>query len=155
MVTTQYASPLGKILLAGENGALCGAWFEGQKYYPADIGADGCDPVFPDAVKWLDDYFAGVVREPDFPLAPKGTAFQKKVWKELQSIPYGKTVTYGALAEKIGCRSARAVGGAVGRNPASVIIPCHRVVGSDGGLTGYAGGVERKIFLLKLENAIG
>ena len=103
---------------------------------------------------WLSLYFEGKI--PDFlpPLNPKGTEFQKQVWEALLQIPYGETNTYGALAKKLGCKSAQAVGGAVGRNPISVLIPCHRVVGAGGKLTGYAGGVEKKEFLLQLESGL-
>ena len=110
-------------------------------------------PVFDEAVKWLDLYFGGVI--PDFTpkRSPRGTGFQRRVWDVLLTIPYGQTVSYGEIAGKLGCRSAQAVGGAVGRNPISLIIPCHRVLGADGGLTGYAGGVDKKRSLLELERA--
>ena len=156
--TDYYASPLGKILLASDGESLTGAWFEGQKYYAATI----CDEVveYPDfpffrAVnKWLDAYFS--LKKPDIddlPLAPDGGDFRQSVWRVLCEIPYGKVMTYGEIAGKVGCKSAQAIGGAVGHNPISVIIPCHRVVGVNGSLTGYAGGVDRKLKLLALENA--
>lgn len=160
--TSAYRSPLGDILLAGDENALTGLWFEGAKYYAR--GLEICrtereTPVLIAAKHWLDVYFSG--REPDFmpPLQLTGTPFERSVWKILQTIPYGTTVTYGEIsgqiAEKRGLDrlSAQAVGGAVGRNPISVLIPCHRVVGSDGSLKGYAGGVDKKAALLRLEGA--
>ena len=159
MKTANVPSPLGEILLAAEGGALCGLWFVGQKYEGAGLpdetapGPVSADPALEKAAEWLKRYFAGENPEIDFPLEPKGTAFQRRVWEGLRQIPYGGTSSYGLLAEKLGCRSARAVGAAVGRNPISILIPCHRVLGSDGKLTGYAGGLERKQALLKLEGA--
>ena len=158
--TFHYASPLGGLTLAATERALTGLWFDGQKYFAAglDPAAETRPlPIFDEAARWLDAYFAG--REPGFtpPLAPRGTDFQKAVWNLLLKIPYGETTTYGALARELAAKrglshfSAQAVGGAVGRNPISLIIPCHRVVGSSGSLTGYAGGVERKLRLLTLE----
>ena len=159
MKTAIVPSTLGEIILAAEGGALCGLWFVGQKYEGAGLtegsapGPVSADPALEKAAEWLERYFAGENPEIDFPLAPRGTAFQRRVWEALTQIPYGGTSSYGALAEQLGCRSARAVGAAVGRNPISVIIPYHRVLGSDGKLTGYAGGLERKRALLKLEGA--
>ena len=151
-----YESPLGRILLCAHEGALIGLWFEGQKYERAGCKglageAETDKAVLRSAREWLDAYFAG--ERPRFAgiLAPRGTAFQQRVWGELQKIPYGETISYGALAERLLCGSARAVGAAVGRNPISLLIPCHRVLGADGKLTGYAGGLERKARLLKLE----
>ena len=141
--TTIWQSPLGGILLAEEDGALCGLWFRGQKYEGAGLPAG--------IVRWLTRYFAQERPERDFPLAPKGTAFQKRVWRALEEIPMGETRSYGEIAAQLGCASARAVGAAVGRNPISLIIPCHRVLGADGSLTGYAGGRDRKRALLRLE----
>lgn len=158
--TNCYVSPLGRVLLAADKAGLTGLWFEGQKYFARGLETgheEKNTPVF-DAVKhWLDLYFSG--QRPDFtpPLRLRGTEFQRTVWKLLQDIPYGETTSYGALAlcaaEKSRAVqfSARAVGGAVGRNPISILIPCHRVVGANGSLTGYAGGIERKIWLLRLE----
>ena len=148
--TRLYRSPLGDILLAAENNSITGCWFVGQKHFPAHLPAANSDsPVLLQAEHWLDVYFSG--QDPDFlpPLAPKGTVFQLRVWSELSKIPYGMTVTYGQLLPG----NARAVGNAVGRNPISLFIPCHRVVGQNGSLTGYAGGLERKQFLLKLEQS--
>ena len=154
-----YDSPLGGVTLAGDGIALTGLWFDGQKYFAETLSADheARDlPVFREAVLWLDCWFGGTV--PDFtpPLAPRGTAFRKAVWEILLTVPCGRTVTYGEiagiLARRTGVRtSARAVGNAVGHNPILLIVPCHRVVGAGGSLTGYAGGIERKKLLLKME----
>lgn len=156
MVSALYASPLGEIVLAAEGAALTGLWFDGQQHFPLALPAPGefaASPVLEAAARWLDLYFAG--QKPDFcpSLAPEGTPFQRKVWERLRAIPYGETMTYGALAAALGS-SARAVGGAVARNPISLVIPCHRVLGAGGALTGYAGGIERKEYLLRLEHAI-
>lgn len=153
--TTWFPSPLGRILLASDGTGLTGLWFEGQKYFARGLETvheEKNAPVFDAVKRWLDLYFSGV--RPDFtpPLRLIGTPFQRTVWKRLQAVPYGQTTSYGELALAVGT-SSRAVGGAVGRNPISIIIPCHRVVGANGGLTGYAGGIERKIRLLKLEGA--
>lgn len=156
----RYVSPLGKLLLSANGTGLTGLWFEGQKYFARTLEADraeGCLPVLDRARRWLDVYFSG--RDPGAvpPLCPAGTPFQKEVWALLSAIPYGRTVTYGELARSLAQRgglprfSAQAVGGAVGKNPVSILIPCHRVVGSDGSLTGYAGGVDKKRALLALE----
>ena len=152
-LVSRYASPLGEIVLAAEGDALIGLWFSGQAHFGAGLrGAeDGDCVVLREAKAWLDDYFAGKAPETLPKLRPRGTEFQKKVWAELLKIPRGETATYGSLAEKLGSH-ARAVGGAVGRNPISIMIPCHRVVGKDGSLTGYAGGTERKAALLKIES---
>ena len=161
--TAFYASPMGKIgLSADEHGALTGLWFVGQKYAPLpeqnDMGGTP-PPVLQKAARWLDAYFAGENPPIDFPLAPQGSAFQREVWALLQAIPYGKTVTYGQLAKQLQARrggaivAAQAVGGAVGRNKIALIIPCHRVVGAHGALTGYAGGIVRKAQLLQMEQA--
>ena len=152
---TVYPSPLGPLTLASDGHALTGLWLQGQKYFGGDVSLweEKADvPVFDAAFHWLDDYFAGEQPDPEeLPLAPAGTDFRQAVWRELLQIPYGETLTYGELAARIGCASARAVGGAVGRNPISIIIPCHRVLGADGSLTGYAGGTECKRWLLAHE----
>ena len=159
---SHYISPLGDILLAADQNCLTGLWFEGQKYFALHLDKEREEkeiPVFEKTKEWLDIYFSG--KEPDFtvPLRFIGTDFQKEVWKILCSIPYGQTMTYGEiagkLAEKRGKKSmsAQAVGGAVGHNRISILVPCHRVVGSDGSLTGYAGGIEKKVKLLTLEKA--
>ncbi len=151
--THPYSSPLGELLLASDGESLTGLWFQGQAHFPADLKAQPkALPVFADAQRWLDCYFHG--QEPDFlpPLRLEGTAFQKEVWALLLTIPYGETLTYSQLAAKLGRpMSAQAVGGGVGRNPISILVPCHRVVGANGKLTGYAGGLDRKIALLTLE----
>ncbi len=151
---------MGPLLLAADEQGLTGLWFEGQKHWPDKLFADSIEgemPIFDETRRWLDIYFSG--QEPDFwpPLAPQGTAFQQSVWRLLTAIPYGHTTTYAALAKTLAAQmgresmSAQAVGQAVGRNPISVLIPCHRVIGSNGRLTGYAGGLERKLALLRLE----
>ena len=153
---THYASPLGPILLAADETGLTGLWFEGQKYFPSFLGVDYQEketPILTETVRWLDVYFSG--KDPGFlpPLHPQGSPFRQAVWNILLTIPRGQTMTYGEIARRLGVRSAQAVGGAVGHNPISILIPCHRVVGSDGSLTGYAGGLDRKTRLLQLEGA--
>lgn len=160
--TCRYDSPLGAVLLAADEAGLTGVWFDGQKYFAAGLDEKCAQkelPVFDRAKRWLDIYFSG--KKPDFkvPLHFTGTPFQIEVWEILCSIPYGQTRTYGQIAQTLAqkrglpCLSAQAVGGAVGHNKISIIVPCHRVVGSSGSLTGYAGGIHKKISLLKLENA--
>ena len=162
--STTCSSPIGTITLASHNDSLVGLWTQGQKYHGdtiPEIMIENKDvPVFSTAIKWLDRYFAG--ERPDIgelPLAPIGGEFRQSVWKILCGIPYGKTAAYGDIAgEIIGmtgkkAMSNRAVGGAVGHNPISIIIPCHRVVGANGSLTGYSGGIWMKIKLLELEGA--
>lgn len=162
--TTEYRSPLGTLTLAGRDGALTGLWLAGQKYFGggAPLGPRGDLPVFDQARQWLDRYFAGERPNPaELSLAPQGSAFRQTVWKLLLEIPYGQVTTYGALARALSARlkdapvSPRAVGGAVGHNPISIIIPCHRVVGARGTPTGYAGGLDRKIWLLEHEGISG
>jgi len=160
--TAAYTSPLGEIMLAGEGDSLTGLWFQGQKYFCRTLGrehAPGEPPVFEAVRRWLDAYFSGKEPPSPPPLRPEGTAFQKEVWALLTAIPYGTTTTYGGLARRLSeagrPASPRAVGSAVGRNPISILIPCHRVVGADGSLTGYAGGVDKKTALLTLEGAMG
>lgn len=161
-VTEHYTSPLGEILLAADERGLTGLWLEGQKYCAASLPAEHEErrtSILAEATRWLDVYFSG--QEPDFlpPLHPIGSAFRQAVWELLLQIPYGRTTTYGALARQLAERgglprmSAQAVGGAVGHNQISIIIPCHRVVGTNGSLTGYAGGLDKKIKLLELERA--
>lgn len=160
--TSTYQSPLGDILLAADEIGLTGLWFEGEKYYAWRLDEEHEAkeiPVLLEMKRWLDIYFFG--KEPDFkpPIHIVGTEFQKEVWEILCTIPYGETTTYGEIAAKIAINrgltrmSAQAVGGAVGHNELSIIIPCHRVVGANGSLTGYAGGIDKKIALLKLEGA--
>ena len=155
--TAHYTSPLGGITLASDGMTLTGLYFDGERDFPDLSAAHKKDlPVFGEAMHGLDLYFAG--KEPDVSpaLNPTGTAFQQAVWEILRTIPYGGTTTYGAIAKRLekvtGKRmSAQAVGGAVGRNPISILIPCHRVIGADGSLTGYAGGLDKKEYLLGLE----
>lgn len=154
--TAHYDSPLGGIMLASNGRVLTGLWFDGQMHFGSTLGTPASSPaelpIFSETRRWLDIYFSG--HKPNFTpsLLLQGTAFHKHVWVALLSIPYGQTVTYGELARRLGCRSAQAVGGAVGRNPISIIVPCHRVVGANGSLTGYAGGLDRKRALLELEH---
>lgn len=153
-----YQSDLGEIeILANEKGLL-GCYFLGQKYfeygYEREKIIEERSDFLDEGKDWLDDYFAGKKPDPSrLTIAPCGTAFQRKVWKVLAQIPYGETMTYGDIAKHINCASAQAVGGSVGKNPLSIIIPCHRVLGSKGQLTGYAGGIERKRWLLEHEIA--
>ncbi len=158
--THHYESPLGGITLASDGIALTGLWFDGQKYFADTLDAlheEKDLPIFQQTGTWLDCYFSG--RVPNFTpdLHPKGTAFRRAVWEILLTIPYGRVMTYGEIAALLAARrggvrtSARAVGNAVGHNPISLIIPCHRAVGAGGALTGYAGGLERKARLLAME----
>lgn len=162
LYSTHYSSPLGSIMLASDGDNLVGLWLEGQKYFAATVAEELTErpdlPVFAATQHWLDRYFTG--QRPaisDVPLAPEGGAFRKAVWDILCEIPYGKVTTYGEIAKKMAAQmnkvnmSAQAVGGAVGHNPISIIIPCHRVVGANGSLTGYAGGIDKKVKLLELE----
>lgn len=144
---TIYHSPLGPIVLEGCGGRLTGLRFEAKNIAPTGEG----EAMLDEARRWLERYFDGGNPEGIPPLRLEGTPFQQRVWQELMHIPYGRTVSYGQLAERIGCRSAQAVGGAVGRNPVAIIVPCHRVVGADGTLTGFAYGLERKRWLLTHE----
>lgn len=166
--TTLYSSPLGGILLAGTDSHLTGLWFKDQKYVMANLPADSVhiDKKHPlpyalsESIRWLDIYFAG--KNPKFmpPLHLTGTTFQMEVWENLKKIPYAETTTYGEIASiiakqrRISSMSAQAVGNAVGHNPISIIVPCHRVLGANGALTGYAGGIERKKALLMLEQIL-
>ena len=147
---TSYHSPLGTILLHSDGNALTGLRFVSDTNQPVNPSSPEL-PVLAQTRQWLDDYFAGK-RPCDIPrLNPPGTDFQRRVWQSLFTIFYGQTKTYGQIAEMVGCRSARAVGQAIGRNPIALIIPCHRVVGANGSLGGYAYGIDRKKQLLELE----
>ena len=159
--TCIYKSKLGSILLSADEIGLTGLWFEGQKYFANTLPEEHISQetsIFTDAKKWLDVYFSG--EEPKFTpaLHLTGSTFRQAVWQILLQIPYGQTITYGEIARQMSeiqntpHMSAQAVGGAVGHNEISIIIPCHRVVGSNGSLTGYAGGIDKKIALLKLEH---
>lgn len=162
--STEYISPIGKLTIASDGSNIVGLWFEGQKYFLdtlPEMPIENNDvPVFDKVRDWLDCYFNG--EKPDInelPLRPIGGEFRQVVWQCLCEIPYGEVTTYGAIAKRIAVElgkesmSAQAVGGAVGHNPISIIIPCHRVVGANGSLTGYAGGIDKKIQLLRLEGA--
>ena len=156
--TTTLSSPVGLLTLASDGGAITGLWLEGQKYFGAGLSDTVQEKdlsVFEDARAWLEAYFAKASLPPLPPLSPQGSPFRQAVWRLLLEIPYGTVTTYGALAQKLRDQgisaAAQAVGGAVGHNPISILIPCHRVVGSGGSLTGYAGGVKKKRFLLELE----
>ena len=154
---TEYSSPLGRMLITCDGSSITGLWFEDQNPAPKsyeDVDNESASQILNMAEQWLDEYFSGKEPETKVPLKPSGTVFQEKVWDILTTIPYGRTMTYKEIAEKLsgnGRMSAQAVGQAVGHNPVSIIIPCHRVIGSDGSLTGYAGGLERKRFMLELE----
>ena len=161
--TAYYDAPYGRYVMAAEDRALTGLWLEGQKYFPSNLPEPSGEEaeIFARTRRWLDAYFAG--RQPEvsaLPIAPRGSAFAQSVWQLLLEIPYGQTVTYGQLAKRLAEQrgltrmSAQAVGGAVGHNPISVIIPCHRVLGAKNRLTGYAGGLDVKTFLLKLEGIL-
>lgn len=160
--TVQYQSPIGNLLLASKKGKLIGIWMEDQKYYLLNIKEEtqenSSDKMLVQTKGWLDRYFKGEKpRINELELEPVGSAFRQTVWKILCDIPYGKVITYNDIAKEIAKQrgikkmSAQAVGGAVGHNPISIVIPCHRVVGTNGSLTGYAGGIEKKLYLLKHE----
>ena len=160
--TFHYASPLGGMTMASDGEALIGLWFDGQKYFADTLSREYMEkplPIFQETIRWLDIYFSG--KDPGFTpkLHVSTTEFRKKVWEILLTIPYGKTMTYGEIASRIAREkgvkqmSAQAVGGAVGHNPISLIIPCHRVIGANGNLTGYAGGIDKKARLLQMEKA--
>lgn len=157
MYSTNYDSPLGRMLIASDGESICGVWFYGQKNFPAfdTLIQDDNLAIFKKAKEWFDDYFNGSNPKITFKLNPHGTAFRLRVWRILREIPYGETLTYGEIADKISPKmSAQAVGGAVGHNPIAILVPCHRVLGANGKLTGYAGGIERKMELLKIENIL-
>ena len=157
--STNYESPLGEMLIVSDGETICGVWFYGQKHFKSTVVGktihdDGLS-IFKKAKQWFEDYFNGKNPQINFQLKPEGSKFRQKVWKILSEIPYGETLTYGEIASQISPNmSAQAVGGAVGRNPISILIPCHRVLGSDRKLTGYAAGLDKKIELLKIENII-
>ena len=161
MYTLHYDSPLGGILLAADDVGLTGLWFDGEPYFAEGLDSDHTaqkTPILQQAERWLEVYFSG--REPGFtpPLHPMGSSFRQAVWELLLQIPYGQTTTYGALAKQLAEKqgrlrmSAQAVGGAVGHNRIAILIPCHRVVGTNGSLTGYAGGIDKKEKLLRMEH---
>ena len=160
--TYLYSSPLGEITLASDGERITGLWFAGQKYFAQGLTGEQIQrelTIFRRTAAWLDSYFAGENPGSIPPLFLTGSPFRLAVWEILQQIPYGRTITYGEVSRQAAARlgrktmSAQAVGGAVGHNPVSILVPCHRVVGSSGSLTGYAGGIEKKLALLKLEKA--
>ncbi len=159
IVQTSFQSTLGKMIIAATDKGLAGLWFDGQKHLPAELTgpvvwpSDPDHPVLKKTIAQLEEYFAGQRTQFDVPLDVRcGTAFQQSVWQALLKIPQGGTASYGEVSRRIGKPAAvRAVGAAVGRNPVSIIVPCHRVMGAGGALTGYAGGLERKSALLQLE----
>lgn len=146
MYCREYMSPIGQLLLVSDGISLTELVMDTQM--PAQKGECA---VLQQAAAWLDYYFAGIDRKIDFPLHPRGTAFQQKVWEALKNVPFGETRTYADIAREIGCRSAQAAGQAVGANPIAIMIPCHRVIGAKGQLTGYAWGIEKKKWLLEHE----
>ena len=157
---SHYQSPLGEILLAADEIGLTGVWFENQRYYAHQLEKPYIEadiPIFEQAKQWLDIYFSGCEPRLQIPFHLEGTDFQQEVWKILSEIPYGQTITYGEIARKLAKQrgiermAAQAVGSAVGHNSIAIIVPCHRVVGTNGSLTGYAGGLDKKIRLLELE----
>ncbi len=159
---TYYDSPIGKLMIVGDSNNIIGTWVEGQKYFGGNLSEnisqeDGI-PVFIKTKLWFDRYFSGEIVSPkELYLAPFGSHFRHVVWNTLLEIPYGEITTYGAIAKKVAkilnkdSISAQAIGGAIGHNPLLIIIPCHRVIGANGNLTGYAGGIDKKLQLLKLE----
>lgn len=158
--TFEYASPIGVLMLASDGDNITGLWMKEQKYFASTLGKNAGEkklPVFIEAKNWLDSYFNGENPSMTLPLRPEGSGFRQAVWDMLCAIPYGSVVTYGDIAKAMAAKaglstmSAQAVGGAVGHNPISIFIPCHRVVGTNGSLTGYAGGIDKKILLLNLE----
>lgn len=159
MYSTLYSSPLGEMLILSDGESVFGCWFLGQKHFKANIKEDIIQKddmvIFRKVTNWFDAYFKGFNPEIDFKLTPRGSEFRMKVWKILSEIPYGETLTYGEIASMISpTMSAQAVGGAVGHNPIAILIPCHRVLGANGKMTGYAAGIDKKIELLRLEKAI-
>ena len=157
--STKYASPIGEILIVSDGEAICGVWFYSQNHFKSTIDDETVKKddlnVFKKATRFFDDYFKGSNPKMDFKIKPEGSQFRQKVWAVLSEIPYGETLTYGEIASRISpTMSAQAVGGAVGANPIAIIIPCHRVLGKNGKLTGYAAGLDKKIELLKIENIL-
>lgn len=157
--STKYFSPIGEMLIVSDGKAINGVWFSSQKNFKSTIEEEIVEnddlAIFKDVKLWLDNYFKGLNPQINFKIKPAGSEFRMTVWKMLLEIPYGKTLTYGQIASGISpTMSAQAVGGAVGANPIAIIIPCHRVVGKNGKLTGYAAGIDKKIELLKLEKIL-
>lgn len=160
--TTTYHSPIGDILLAADTTGLTGLWFEGARYFANGLDSEHKEqnlPIFTQTKQWLDTYFSSSIPDEMPPIHMTGSDFRLAVWQLLLQVPYGQTITYGALARKIEQQmgiprmSAQAIGGAIAHNPICILIPCHRVIGTNGSLTGYAGGIDKKIKLLSLEKA--
>lgn len=155
---TRHDSPLGELLLVANEFALTGVWFDAQKHFPvrlAEHSVEAATPLLDQARRELDEYFAGRRRSFTLPCAPEGSAFQRAVWRAIAAVPYGELISYAELARRAGHpASPRAAGAATGRNPLGIVVPCHRIVGSDGSLTGYAGGLDRKRALLALEHSL-
>ena len=156
MYSTDYTSPIGKMHIVSDGEAILRLTFQNQKHQPSQDNLIEDDlEIFTQVKTWLDDYFSGKNPAVDFNLNPQGSEFRKRVWAILSQIPYGETLTYGEIARMISpTMSAQAVGGAVGHNPIAIVIPCHRVLGKGGKLTGYAAGIDKKIELLKIENIL-
>jgi len=158
MVATRFESPIGELLLTASDSALTGVWFPGKGEVtcaPANDGRGPANAVLARACEQLAEYFAGTRTTFAVPLEPAGTPFQRRVWEALRAIPYGATLSYSELARRLGdVRATRAVGAANGRNPIPIVVPCHRVVGADGSLTGFGGGLDRKRWLLEHEGAL-
>lgn len=157
--STRYISPIGEMIIVSDGEAVNGVWFIDQKHFKSSIHGELIEnddlAIFKTIKGWFDDYFNGLNPEINFKLKPEGSDFRLKVWMMLREIPYGSSLTYGEIASKISTSmSAQAVGGAVGHNPIAIIIPCHRVLGANGRLTGYAAGLDRKVFLLELEKVM-
>lgn len=157
--STRYISPIGEMIIVSDGEAVNGVWFIDQKHFKSSIHGELIEKddltIFKTIKGWFDDYFNGLNPEINFKLKPEGSDFRLKVWKMLREIPYGSSLTYGEIASKISpSMSAQVVGGAVGHNPIAIIIPCHRVLGANGRLTGYAAGLDRKVFLLELEKVM-
>lgn len=152
---SKYASPIGTLTISADDNALTGLWISGQKNFGSTLAGYECieqdNTIINAAHKWLDEYFAGEYPQTAIEVKLEGTDFQVKVWNILRNIPYGRTVTYADIAQAAGCKSPRATGTAIGKNPISIIVPCHRVISTTGKLTGYAGGIDAKAKLLQLE----
>lgn len=152
---SKYVSPIGTLTISADDTALTGLWIDGQKNFGSTLAGYECieqdNTIINAAHKWLDEYFAGEYPQTAIEVKLEGTDFQVKVWNILRNIPYGRTVTYADIAQAAGCKSPRATGTAIGKNPISIIVPCHRVISTTGKLTGYAGGIDAKAKLLKLE----
>lgn len=152
---SKYVSPIGTLTISADDTALTGLWIDGQKNFGSTLSGHKCieneNTVIKDTKLWLDKYFAGKMPKIEINVKFEGTDFQKRIWNILRNIPYGRTVTYADIAQAAGSKSPRAAGNAIGKNPISIIVPCHRVISATGKLTGYAGGLDAKAMLLRLE----